>query len=408
MYSADVSKKVHSSYVVKAKSGAFTGCLAPFGYRKTDDDRNRLEPDPDTAPIVRHIYALAREGKGPNAIRRVLEDEQVPCPAWWNRQKGYRDYTTKYERENPETGHFIWDFTTIKEILANPVYVGSIASQKAVHKFKTGWIRDKTPDEWIVVADMHEPLLDREAFDLIQEKVKARKRPDAFGNFSIFAGLVKCGQCGNTMNIRRANQKGNERIYTCSRYNKYGVAHCSQHRMKYDTLYNIILEQIRRYAMEALENEDEIAGRLMRESKQDEQGERALVEKSVADDTARLAALDKLIAKLYEDMIADRINPENFNALLEKSQSEQKALKNRVELNTGRLGQQEREREDNSRWIKLIREYADIQGLDAATLNQLIKKIVVHEDTDGNIIRQTVEIHFNFTNQTDKYKLIRE
>jgi uncharacterized protein YheU (UPF0270 family) len=178
--------------------------------------------------------------------------------------------------------------------------------------------------------------------------------------------------------------------------------------MKYDTLYNIILEQIKRYAREALENEDEIAGRLMQESEQDEQGERALVEKSIADDTARLAAIEKLIAKLYEDMIADRISPENFNSLLEKSQAEQKAVKNRVELNTGRLGQQEREREDNSRWIALIREYADIQELDAATLHQLIKKIVVHEDTDGNIIRQTVEIHFNFLNQTDKYKLIRE
>ena len=80
MYSADVSKKVHSSYVVKAKSGAFTGCLAPFGYRKSDEDRNTLEPDPDTAPIVQRIFTLAKEGKGTNAIRRILEDEQVPCP----------------------------------------------------------------------------------------------------------------------------------------------------------------------------------------------------------------------------------------------------------------------------------------------------------------------------------------
>ena len=308
-----------------AEDTDFTGCLAPFGYRKSEGDKNELEPDPDTAPIVRQIYALAGEGKGPNAIRRILEDGQVPCPAWWNRQKGYRDYTTKYERENPDTGQFVWDFTTIKEILYNPVYIGAIASQKQVYKFKTGWVRDKAPDEWIIVQDMHEPLIEREIFDLVQEKVKARKRPDAWGNYSIFAGILKCGQCGNSMNIRRANQKGNERIYTCSRYNKYGVAHCSQHRMKYDTLYRIVLEQIKRYAKEALENEDEIAGRLMRESKQYEQGERALIEKSVSDDTARLAAIEKLIAKLYEDMIADRVSPENFNSLLERSQAEQKA-----------------------------------------------------------------------------------
>ncbi len=408
MYSADVSKKVHSSYVTKAKSGKFTGCLAPFGYRKTAEDKNRLEPDPDTAPIVRHIYSLAREGKGPNAIRRILEDERVPCPAWWNRQKGLRDHVTKFERENPETGRFIWDFTTIKEMLSNPVYIGAIASQKQVYKFKTGWIRDKKPDEWIVVEDMHEGLVDRETFDVVQEKVKTRKRPDAWGNFSIFAGLVKCGQCGQPMNIRRANQKGKAMIYTCSRYNKYGVAHCSQHRMKYDTLYNIVLEQIQKYAKQALENEGEIAGQLMRDSEQDEQGERAIVAKSIAEDTARLAAIEKLIAKLYEDMIAERVSAENFNSLLERSQAEQKALKNRLAHSTARLDNEEREREDNDRWITLIREYADIQALDAVTLNQLIKKIVIYEDMDGSIIRQTVEIHFNFGNRTDKYKLIRE
>ena len=121
-----------------AEDTDFTGCLAPFGYRKSEGDKNELEPDPDTAPIVRQIYALAGEGKGPNAIRRILEDGQVPCPAWWNRQKGYRDYTTKYERENPDTGQFVWDFTTIKEILYNPVYIDAIASQKQVYKFKTG------------------------------------------------------------------------------------------------------------------------------------------------------------------------------------------------------------------------------------------------------------------------------
>jgi len=408
MASADTSKRVHSAYVTKAREGKFTGCVAPFGYRKNEDNKNQLEPDPDTAPIVRHIYNLALTGKGPNAIRRILEDEQVCCPAWWNREKGYRDYTTKYEKINPETGRFIWDFTTIKEILENPVYIGVIASQKAVYKFKTGWLREKKPDEWIVVPDMHEAIVSHEDFELVQEKIKERKRPDAFGNFSIFAGLVKCGQCGSSLNIRRANQKGNEMIYTCSRYNKYGVKHCSQHRMKYDTLYGIILEQIRSYAKQALENEDEIAGRLMRESEQDEHGERAFVERSISEDTARLAALDKLIAKLYEDMIADKISPENFNSLLERSQTEQKSLKNRVEHSTTRLAKQEQERDDNSRWIKLIREYVDIQELDAPTLNQLIKKIVVHEDMDGSIIRQTVEIHFNFMSQTDKYKLIRE
>ena len=219
-----------------------------------------------------------------------------------------RNKMTKFEKENPETGHLIWDFTTIKEILQNPVYIGAIASQKAVYKFKTGFIKDKKPHEWLIVDSVHQPFVSREDFDMVQEKVKVRQRPDAFGNFSILAGLFKCGQCGSTMNIRRANAKGNERIYTCARYNKYGVKHCSQHRMRYDTIYGIVLEQIRSYAARALEDEVEIIAQLNVQSKGELESERHIIEKVISEDTARLAALEKLIAKLYEDRVAKRIS----------------------------------------------------------------------------------------------------
>ena len=140
MYSRDVSKKVHSSYLTKAKSGKFTGCLAPFGYRKDPEDKNHLLIDEDTAWIVRRIFEWAKNGSGPNRIRRRLEDEEIPCPAWWNRQKGLRDHVTKFERENPERGRFIWDFTAIQGILANPVYIGAIASQRSITVSKSaGW-----------------------------------------------------------------------------------------------------------------------------------------------------------------------------------------------------------------------------------------------------------------------------
>jgi site-specific DNA recombinase len=408
MYSADVSKKVHSAYLTKARSGQFTGCLAPFGYKKDALDKNHLVPDEDTAWIVKLIFGYAREGFGPNYIRRRLEDQEVPCPAWWNRKKGLRNKFTKFELADPENGHLIWDFTTIKEILQNPVYIGAIASQKQVYKFKTGWLKDKQPHEWLVVEGMHEPLIDRDTFMLVQEKIKSRKRPDAFGNYSIFAGLVKCGQCGSTLNIRRANQKGNERIYTCAKYNRYGVRHCSQHRMKYDVLYGILLEQICGYAAKALEDEVEVLRQLNSRSQDDFQSERALIQKGIAEDTARLAALEKLIVRLYEDMVAERISTENFNTILTKSQSEQTALRERLTNNQARLDRESQELDDQNRWLELIKEYADIRELDATTLQRLVQKIVVHEDVDGEVIRQTVEIHFNFMSQPDTRMLVRE
>ena len=315
-----------------------------------------------TAWIVRRIFEWAKNGSGPNRIRRRLEDEEIPCPAWWNRQKGLRDHVTKFERENPERGRFIWDFTAIQGILANPVYIGAIASQKVNYRFKIGWMGDKKREDWIIVEGMHEAIIDRDTYDIVQEKVKSRKCPDAWGNFSLFAGLVKCGQCGSTLNIRRANQKGNERIYTCSRYNKYGVAHCSQHRIRYDTLYNIVLEQIRAYARKALADEQEAAAQLRENCQADEQAEREAIQRSIDEDSERITALERIISRVYEDMIAQRISEDNFNRILENSQTEQATLKNRVMLNRERLAQQTQEQEDSTRWLEIIKDYSALPG----------------------------------------------
>ena len=164
MYSKDISKKVHSSYVLKAQKGQFTGCLAPFGYRKDPENKNRLLVDEETAPVVRLIFGYALDGHGPNYIRRRLEEEKHPCPTWWNRKRGHRNIRTKWEKKDPENGKYIWDFSVIKEILMNPVYTGAVASQKTEYRFKIGTIRDKKPEDWIVVEGTHEPLVDKKSF----------------------------------------------------------------------------------------------------------------------------------------------------------------------------------------------------------------------------------------------------
>ena len=407
MYSSDVSKKVHSSYLTKAKTGKYTGTVPPLGYRKDPADKNHLLVDEDTAGIVRDIFEMAVNGGGPNYIRRRLEDMKVPCPAWWNREKGYRNHVTKFEREDPENGRFMWDFTTIQTILTNPVYIGTICSQKVNYRFKVGWLSDKKPDEWVTVEGMHEPIVDRETFDLVQEKIRSRKRPDAWGNYSLFAGILKCGQCGSTLNIRRANQKGNAKIYTCSKYNKYGVKHCSQHRIPYDTLNKIVLEEIRACARRALAGDAQGAADDLRDGwgTGDEQ---EAVEQSIAADTERIRALERVVERLYADVTAGRISEDNFTNILDRTQKEQETLKTRVTLNRERLDRQAKEQADSAKFASIIRDYADIQELDAVTLNRLIEKIVVHEDRDGDGIRQTVEIFFNFNPTPDKTTLIRE
>ena len=396
MYSKDISKKVHSSYLLKAQKGEFTGCVAPFGYRKDPEDKNHLLVDEETAPIVRQIFRWALEGHGPNFIRRRLEEQKVPCPTWWNRERGIRNVRTKWEKQDPENGRYMWDFSVIKDILMNPVYAGAIASQKKDYRFKIGTIGEKKPQDWIVVEQRHEPLIDRKSFAIVQDKLKSRQRPRQNGETSLFAGLIKCGECGKSLTIRTTHAKHPQQIYACKTYGAFGKTHCSQHRVEYDTLYRLVLNKIRECASAALMDGEAIAGKLTDTCEAEQKGQREAWERSLAKDEERIEVLEKMVLRLYEDMMAGRISDTNFNLMLGRTQTEQAELKARVEEARKRLSDEAKIESDARQWIDAIQEYADITELDAATLNRLIKEIVVHERIDSDKTRHiSIEIHFN-------------
>ena len=102
----------------------------------------------------------------------------------------------------------------IKDLLMNPVYTGAIASQKTEYRFKIGTIGSKRPEDWIVVEGTHEPLVDKRDFAIVQRKLKSRQRPGASGEPSLFAGLLKCGECGKSLTVRYTNAKHPQRIYS--------------------------------------------------------------------------------------------------------------------------------------------------------------------------------------------------
>lgn len=396
MYSKDISKKVHSSYLLKAQKGQFTGCLAPFGYKKDPANKNHLLVDEETAPIVRHIFDYALAGHGPNFIRRRLEEERIPCPIWWNRQRGLRNTQTKWEKADPENGHFMWDFSVIKDLLTNPVYTGAIASQKMLYRFKIGTIGNKRPEDWIVVEGQHEALIDRQSFDLVQANLKSRQRPRENGELSIFAGLIKCGECGKALTIRSTNARNPVLIYSCKTYNAFGKNHCTQHRIEYDTLYAIVLRKIQECAKAALMDGEAVAGRLSSSYQAEQKNQREALERSLTKDEKRIDALEKMVLRLYEDMVDERISEANFNLMLSTTQKEQAELKARVAEGRKRLSDEIQSACDAKQWVDAIQEYANITELDSDTLHRLVKEIVVHEAIDEAGHRHiSVEIHFN-------------
>ena len=132
---------------------------------------------------------------GAQRIKTQLGKEHIPTPTWWNRERGLRNYYGRFEQDDG-SDIYTWNLTTIKKILTQPAYIGAVANQKNVTKFKIGWMGYRPMDEWVIVEGMHEPIIDRQTWDIVQEKINSRKRPDGNGNFSIFSGLVHCADCG--------------------------------------------------------------------------------------------------------------------------------------------------------------------------------------------------------------------
>ena len=396
MYSRDISKKVHASYHLQATKGKFTGVVPPLGYQKDPEEKGHLLIDDETAPIVRKIFQWAVDGHGINFISRELERQQIPCPSWWHRKRGLRTYYTKWEKKDPENGRYMWDFSVIKDLLMNPVYTGAIASQKKDYRFKIGTIGEKKPEDWIVVEGQHEPLIDCMSFDIVQNKLKSRQRPGQTNEISLFAGLIKCGECGKSLTVRYTNAKHPQQIYSCKTYNAFGKNHCTQHRIDYDTLYSHVLRKIRECARAALMDGEAVADRLTNTCEAEQREQREAMERSLTRDEERIEILDKMVMRLYEDMIAGRISEQNFNTMLEKTQTEQTELKTKVSEGRKRLSDEVQLANDAKQWVEAIQEYANITELDAATLNRLIKEIVVHERIDEDKTRHiSIEIHFN-------------
>lgn len=406
-YSKDISKKVHSAYVNQAEKGRFTGVVAPFGYKKDPDDSCHLVIDEETAPHVRQIFDWALDGHGVGYIKRHLETNKVPCPTWWNRERGIRNHYTKWELQDSENGRYVWDETVLTDMLINPVYYRAVSAQKKNYKFKVGVISEKKADEWIVVENMHEPIIDQDTFDIVQKKIESRKCSRGDGTVSLFAGLIKCGECGKALTIRKTNARHPQDIYACVTYNRHGKHHCTQHRVEYDTLYGIVFDDIKTLAGQAVDTK-EVAESLAEAYDNERRSQQDLLEKNISKARNRIDTLERMTTKAYEDLLEETITESMFNSVMERTKAETEELQKQISDCEARLEKNGNEDGNARKWIDLIKDYSDIKELDSDTLNRLIHRIVVHENISKDGERDiSLEIHYNFRpmDESKTYKL---
>jgi len=398
LYARDTSAKIRAVKRSTFQTGKYIGCYAPIGYMKSPEDRHVLVPDPVTAPIVRRIFDMRCQGLSYRKIATTLNEEKVSTPRdLYYLQKGV---------VNPRQDGGYWQAQTVKAILRNEVYIGHMVQNKTGNvSYKVHKQVGKPEAEWIRVEGTHEPLVSMEVWELVRtiERQNTRSRTQENGEPTLFAGLLRCMDCGTVMRSYHDGRKHKDgtpstyRSYACGRYAAGGKTACSAHIMNQRVLIEVVLADIRMKAEQARNNPAALIDRIQAQRRAASAEQMKQTRLLLAATEKRLAELGKLVQAIYEDKVMGRIPEAVCVQLMNRYEAERAdKLEQRAHL-SGELEAYQQETDDVQQWMKLIREYAKLEELDRPTLLRLIKRIEVGEKKveDGCTVRD-IKIHYNF------------
>lgn len=370
-YIHDSSRKVTTVLRARGMKGKHTTNNAIYGYRKSEEDKNQWVIDEEAAEVVRRIYRMSLEGKGPYEIARILSEEQIERPSYYLAKRGLGTCRSNNNTATP----YVWRGATVRDILSKPECMGhtvNFRSYKESYKDKRA---KKTPKEdWVIFKNTQEAIVSEEMWNKVQELRKTVRRTDTVGEANPFTGLLYCADCGAKMYNHRGgagrarNWKGelngkrrpDRDEYNCSTYNLSRQSYdkqCSQHYIRTEVVRKLVLETIKAVSDYVITNEEEFINRIYSFSR-DKQKE----------------SIRSLKRKIAQDTI--EISMENAKAEIEKYESD-----------TVRA----------DKFIELVKRYTDFSELTTPMLNEFVEKILVHEaDYSSGERVQEVEIYLNF------------
>ena len=393
-FAKDTSRKVKTALHAKFAAGERTFAYAPLGYIRHPEIKNAIVIDVETRWIIEKIFDLAYHGAGAAKIARVLVDEHVPTAGWLNYQR-YGTFAHIYKGQ-PEEKSYAWTLAQVKSILKDETYIGnSVHNKQSNISYKNKKKVRKPEEEWFRVENTHEAIISRKVFEQVQEQIASRRRQQKDATTQIFSGLVKCADCGWSMRFgtNRQNSKPYSH-YTCSQYGQ-GLRQCSSHYIRYDFLYHYVLTRIQDLWRQAQVDETELLHRLLKGSEQELAANAKRQSAELTRAEKRRTEVDRKFAKLYEDWSDGRITEYNFNMMSQKYQTEQQELTEKIERLSAELESEKQTTVDAETWISLLKQYANPTELTAELLNTLIEKIVIHEATTVDGMReQNIDIYY--------------
>ena len=396
----DTSKKIKAVKRSKGMSGKPITSKPVYGYLM-DEDENFII-DEEAAPVVRQIYSLCLAGNGPTKIARMLTEQQIPTPGTleYRRTGSTRRYHPGYECK--------WATNTVVHLLENREYTGCLVNFKTEKpSYKLKHSIENPPEKQAVFENHHEPIIDRETWERVQELRKQRKRPNRYDEVGLFSGILFCADCGSVMYQQRyQTDKRKQDCYICGSYKKR-TADCTAHFIRTDLLTAGVLSNLRKVTSYAAKHEARFMKLLIEQNEDGDRRRNAAKKKELEAAEKRIDELSAIFKRLYEDSVTGRISDERFTELSADYEAEQKELKERAARLREELSKAQEATANAEKFMNVVRRHTTIEELTPTLLREFVEKIVVHESVAldgkrrGKLRRQEIEIYYSFVGKVE-------
>jgi len=396
----DTSKKIKAVKRSKGMSGKPITSKPVYGYLM-DEDENFII-DEEAAPVVRQIYSLCLAGNGPTKIARMLTEQQIPTPGTleYRRTGSTRRYHPGYECK--------WATNTVVHLLENREYTGCLVNFKTDKvSYKLKHSIENPPEKQVIFENHHEPIIDRETWERVQELRKQRKRPNRYDEVGLFSGILFCADCGSVMYQQRyQTDKRRQDCYICGSYKKR-TRDCTAHFIRTDLLTAGVTKNLRKITSYAAKHEARFMKLLVEQNEDGGRRRNAAKKKELETAEKRISELSAIFKRLYEDSVTGRISDERFSELSADYEAEQKELKERAAGLQEELSKAQEATENAEKFMKVVRKHTSFEELTPTLLREFVEKIVIHESVAldgkrrGKLRRQEIEIYYSFVGKVE-------
>ncbi|HEO3924113.1 TPA: recombinase family protein [Streptococcus agalactiae] len=377
-YCRDISNKVKSSQKIKREKGDFISAFAPYGYNKSEENKNKLVINEQAAPNIKNIFDMKLLGYSSKAIADELNHLGVLTPRKYKESQGFKCNGF----QNIKGGN--WSAKAVNRIIENEVYIGNILQGKSItlnYKNKKQIGKDK--EEWIRVENTHEAIVSKEVFSIANTMLK-RDLNNSRGKdkIEIFTGMLFCKECGSSLIRRTVKYKEREEVfYICSKYNK--EKSCSRHSIKEETLIKAVSKIIKTY----IEFNEKLYSKVQRIDIN-----RNLKDNQIPILKREKAMTEELLSSLYLDLKEDVISKEEYQLFRKNYMEKLTKLDESIQYRLKRQEDTKEKIDKNKSWIIDINRYKNLSEIDRLSVVMLIDKIFISED-------KTIDVRFNHTEE---------